>query len=109
MQGNQLTSVLFETTAVDLSFTVFHSEHLPAEGLTVSQELSFDTPISLTLNADSQETSLSLRLAFEKAIWDNVEFQDALATDASSPGWDETQLINLLQTALLDNLKLSQI
>ena len=108
-RDNQLTSILFETTGVALSFTVFHPEHLPAEGLTVSQELPLEMPISLTLNADSQVTALSLQLAFEKAIWDSTEFQDALATDASSPSWDEAQLINLLQTALLENLKLSQL
>ena len=92
-----------------MDFKVFHPDAFPDEGLTVSQELAFETPVSLTLSADSQNTTLSLRLAFKKAIWDSIEFEDALSSSESSPSWDEAELLNLLQAALLGNLKLSQI
>lgn len=110
-RDNQLTSVLFEPTRVILSFKVFHPDHLPETGLEVAQDLVFETPVSLTLNPDSQsmDTALSLQLAFQKSIWDSIDFKDALATGGASPNWDETQILTLLQAALLENLKLSQI
>jgi len=110
-QDNQLTNVLFEPTRIVLSFKVFHPEYLPEDGLDVDQSLEFKTPVSLTLDADSGSvnTAIPLQLVLQKSIWDSIEFKNALTEEPSSTSWDESLLLALLQTALLENLKLSQI
>ena len=108
-RDNQLTGITFEPSRIVLTFTVFHPEYLPEEGLPVAQDLVFDTPLALTLNTDAPSTMLAIELAFEKAIWDSIEFNNALEEGSATPSWNEAELTNLLQTALLENLKLGQI